>query len=306
MDRLDAMRVFIAVVDAQGFSAASRTLCKPLPTVCRKVSELESELGVQLLARSTRKVTVTETGSRYYEDVRKILEDVDTADQRASGEYQRATGLLSITAPSMFGQFHVLPIVNDFMRLHPEIEVRLLSTRNQLLDLPEDHIDLAIRIGKISVSSMNLMEAGTVRNVVCASPSYIRENGRPLIPSEAKGHQCITFSRTGSQYPWAFKTASGKSQEVLVNSRLLLNSAEGVVDSAHQGCGLAQLYSYQVARHVASGDLELVLRDFEIDPAPVNLVYPKTRRVPQKVQAFLDFAMPALRESLASVARICA
>jgi DNA-binding transcriptional LysR family regulator len=298
MDRLSAMRVFVAVVETQGFSAASRLLCKPLPTVCRKIAELESELDAQLFVRSTRKVTVTDTGSRYYENVRRILEDIDSAERQASGEFQRATGLLSITTPSMFGQLHILPIVNEFMRLHEEIEVRLLYTKNHLLDLPEDQIDLALRIGTLSASTMNIMPVGTVRQIVCASPSYIEANGCPASPAEAALHQCVTFSRSGSQYPWTFKMPSGKIQETIVRSKLFLNSAESAIAAALHGCGLAQLFSYQADAHVARGDLQIVLDDFEIAPPPVNLVVPNSPRVPQKVKAFIDFAMPALRQRL--------
>ncbi len=305
MDRLDAMRVFVAVVEAQGFSAASRSLCKPLPTVCRKISELESELGAQLFIRSTRKVAVTDTGTRYYEHVRQILEDIDDAERQASGEYQRATGLLSITAPSMLGQLHILPIVSAFMMLHEEVEVRLLFTKNHLLDLPEDQINLALRIGALSASSMTIIPAGTVRQVVCASPRHLETYGTPATPEEAATHDCITFSRSGSQYPWSFRMPSGKPGEVLVRSRLLLNSAEGAIDSALEDGGLVQLYSYQAAPHVASGDLQIVLQEFEVAPLPVNFVLPHRQRVPQKVKAFMDYALPALRRRLLDVAAKC-
>jgi len=305
MDQLNAMRVFVAVVEAQGFSAASRALCKPLPTVSRKIAELEGQLGAQLFIRSTRKVTVTDTGRRYYDAVRQILEDVDDAERQASGEYQRATGLLSITAPSMFGQLHVLPIVNEFMRVHEEIEVRLLFTKNHLLDLPEDQINLAVRIGDLTASSMDIMQAGTIRQIVCASPAYLRANGSPSCPADVAKHRCVAFSRSGSQFPWTFKLPSGKIQDTLVRSRLLLNSAEGVVDSVLQDCGLAQLYSYQVAPHVLAGNLKIILSEFEIVPQPLNLVVLHGQHVPQKVKAFIDFAMPALRKRLTNVSAMC-
>ena len=197
MDRLAAMRVFVAVVDAQGFSAASRALSMPLPTVSRKIAELENHLGAQLLVRSTRKVTVTDSGRRYYEDVRRILDDIGDAESQVSGEYQAAKGRLSITAPSLFGRLHVLPIVNDFMKIHPDINVQLILT-NYVVDLLEEHINLSIRIGALSDRSMNVLQMGSVRQVVCAGPGYLSQQGRPVSPSDLAGHQCISFFKFGA------------------------------------------------------------------------------------------------------------
>jgi DNA-binding transcriptional LysR family regulator len=298
------MGVFVAVVEAGGFSAASRALGMPLPTVCRKVAELENHLGAQLLIRSTRKVAVTDSGHRYYEDVRRVLEDLDTLERQAAGEYQRVTGLLTITAPSLFGSLHVLPIVNDFMYRHDEVEVRLLFT-NHVLDLPEEQIDLGVRIGTLSGSTLTVLRAGSVRQVVCASPAYLDANGRPASPGNLTQHRCITFSRSGGRLPWAFKMPSGKFRDVAVRPKLTLNSAEAAVDAALRDGGLTQLYSYQAAPHVATGELEIVLKDFEIQPSPVNLIFPHGQRVPQKLRAFIDFAMPALGERLATVSKTC-
>jgi len=298
------MRVFVAVVDAGGFSAASRALSMPLPTVCRKVAALESHLGAQLLARSTRKVTVTDSGRRYYEDVRRILDDVGDAESRVSGEYQNPKGRLSITSPTLFGRLHVLPIINDFMKVHPDITVELILT-NHVVDLLEEHINLGVRIGTLSDSTMIALQVGSVRQIVCASPGYLSQQGRPLSPNDLAGHQCISFFKFGAPAEWAFKMPSGKVQHVPVQTRLVLNSIEGAVTSALQDSGLAQLYSYQAAPHVAAGTLEIVLDDYEIEPPPVSIVYPQGRLVPQKVRAFVDFARPRLRESLASVEAQC-
>ena len=304
MDRLDAMRVFVAVVDSKGFSAASRALSMPLATVSRKISELESHLGAQLLIRSTRKLTVTDSGQRYYEDVRRILDEVGEAERLASGEYQRPKGHLTITAPTLFGRLHVLPAVNDFMKIHPDINIQLYLT-NHVVDLLEDHINLGIRIGALSDSSLIALRVGSVRQIVCASPGYLSQQGRPLSPNDLAGHQCISFSKFGAPEEWAFKMPSGKIQHFPVQPRLLLNSIEGAVFSAREDGGLVQLYSYQAAFHVADGTLEIVLDRYEIEPPPVSIVYPQGRLVPQKMRAFVDFAMPRLRERLALVATQC-
>lgn len=305
MDRLGAMRVFAAVVEARGFSAASRALGMTLPTTCRKVAELEAQLGTQLLTRSTRRVTVTDAGQRYHENVIRILEEIEDAERQARGEYQQAKGLLTLTAPSLFGRLHVLPIVTGFMRRHEDIEVRLLFT-NHMLDLPDEHIDLGIRVGAVSHGSMTVAAAGTVRQIVCASPDFLDAEGRPQTPQALPGQKCITFTRSGRPAPWTFRMPTGKRQSVDVKSKLVLNSAEGAIDSALGHAGMTQLYSYQAAPHVANGALEIVLPDYEIEPVPINVVYPHGERLPQKVKFFLDFAMPQLREDLVRVDSMCA
>jgi DNA-binding transcriptional LysR family regulator len=305
MDRLGAMGVFVAVVDARGFSAASRALSMPLPTVCRKIAELERHLGAQLLVRSTRQVTVTDSGRRYYEDVRRILDDVGDAETRVSGEYQRPTGRLSITAPTLFGRLHVLPLVNDFMRAHPDIETELLLA-NHVMDLLEERVDLGIRVGALADSSMMALRVGSVRQIVCGGPGYLSQYGRPRSPGDLARHQCLTFPGAGAPADWAFKMPSGKVRRFAVPTRLTLNSIEGNVQSAVEDGGLVQLYAYQAAPHVAEGRLEIVLDRYEIDPKPVSVVYPQSRLVPLKVRAFVDFTGPRLGQCLDLIEAQCA
>lgn len=305
MDQLGAMRVFVEVVEAGGFTAASRATGIPLPTVCRKIAELENHLGTQLLIRSTRKVSATDGGHRYYEDARRILEDIDTVERQAAGEYLRPKGLLTITSPPLLGRLHVLPIVNDFMRRHDEVEVRLIFT-TRVLDLPDEHVDLGVRIGTPSGSALTVLRAGSVRQIICASPAYLDTHGRPSSPDSVTRHRCIAFSPSGAQLPWVFRMPSGKIRNVAVRPKLsFLMSGEASVDATLQGVGLTQMYSYAAAPHVAAGDLEIVLKDFEIEPSPVNLIFPHGRRVPQKVKAFIDLAVPALRARFAAAARTC-
>jgi DNA-binding transcriptional LysR family regulator len=304
MDRLHAMQIYTAVVENGGFTAASRALRIPLPTVCRKIAELEEHIGAQLLTRSTRKVAVTDTGEQFYEDAQRILENIDAMERQASGEFQHVKGLLSITAPSLFGQKHVLPVINDFIKTHQEIEVRLLFS-NQVLDLSEDHIDLGFRIGALSDNSANTRELGQVRQVVCASPSYLAAHNTPKQPKDILDHQCITFSRSGNRVPWTFGASAGKLKHINPRSRLLLNSAESATESALQHCGLTQLYSYQAAPYIAKGELEIVLEEFEISPPPVNLILPHDQRLPQKIKAFSNFAVPMIRESLEGISQLC-
>ncbi len=304
MDRLAAMRVFVAVVDAQGFSAASRVLRMPLSTVSRKIAELESHIGAQLLIRSTRKVIVTDSGWHYYQDARGILDAVEDAEHRVSGEYQQPKGHLTITAPTLFGRRIMLPIANSFMRNHHDITIRFQLT-NAVVDLLAEHINLGIRIGRLADSSMISTQAGTIREIVCASPHYLSQYGRPLSPSELAEHQCITYARSDAPKEWVFKSATGKIQRVPIQAKLALNSVEGVVIAAVQDAGVAMVYSYQAAHHIADGRLEVILSDYEIDPLPVSFIYPQGELVPQKVRAFIDFAMPRIREHLGIVSTQC-
>jgi len=304
MDQLAAMRVFVAVTEAGGFTAAARKMRMPLPTVCRKVAELEDHLGARLLVRTTRRVAPTDGGRRYYQDVKRLLEDIEASDRQAAEEHLRPKGLLTITAPATFGHFHILPIVDDFMRRHEEIETRLVFT-NQLLDLIEEHVDLAVRIGRTTGDTAGVLEAGTMRQFVCASRDYLDEKGRPADPHDLLSHDCITFSRQSNPVPWAFCTRARRMLEVAVRPKICLNTAEAAADAAIRGCGLTQLYAYQGAHHVAAGTLEIVLKPFEVEPVPVSLVIPQYRRVPQKVRAFVDFAQPTLAARMIRVAMDC-
>ena len=296
MDQLDAMRVYVAVVESQGFSAASRALGIPVPTVCRKVAKLEEKLGVQLLVRSTRKVSTTSSGMHYYDDARRILEDISGANRRVAGEYQQIKGLLTITAPALFGRLYILPIVNDFMRLHDEVEVRLLLT-NHMLDMLEEHIDLGVTIGSRSRGSMEIVPVTEMRTIVCASPRYLSAAGRPAKPDDLLDHETITYAQSCTQYPWPFKMTTGDTREINLKSRLIVNS-EAAVDSAAQHTGLTQAYYYQAKSYIEAGELEIVLEDYEIEPTPVIIAIPRGPRTPQKVNAFVDSAVPELRKRL--------
>ena len=190
------------------------------------------------------------------------------------------------------------------MKIHHDISIQLILT-NHVVDFLEEHIDLGIRIGTLSDSSMVAFQAGSVRQIVCASPGYLAQHGRPLSPNDLAGHQCITFSKIGAPAEWAFKMPSRKIQHFPVPTRLTLNSIQGTVDSAIRDGGLVHLYSYQAAPHVAEGTLEIVLDGYEIEPPPVNIVYPQGRLVPQKVKTFVDYSMPGLRERLTLIETQC-
>lgn len=295
-DRLEAMSVLLSVVDAGSLSAASRNLGLPLATVSRKVSELESHLGTRLFQRAGRGLILTETGQTYVSSCRRILEDVNEAERTAAGEFKTPKGGLTITAPVVFGRLHVLPVVTEFLKTYPEIDVRLIQS-DRLLDLPEEHVDLAVRIGKLPDSSLVFRRVGEVRRVVCGSPAYLGERGTPAILDDLRLHDCITFENLMSVRSWSFW--KDRSETIVpIHSRLIVDSAEAAIDAAVGGLGLARVLSYQVREFLSEGVLKTVLDDAEQDPWPVSLVYPSRGLMALKVRAFLDFSASRLKERL--------
>jgi DNA-binding transcriptional LysR family regulator len=300
MDRLEAMSVLIAAVEAGSFSAASRKLGVPLPTISRKVSELEAHLRTRLLVRSTRKLALTDAGAAYLAACKRILEQVGEAERTVTGEYVAPRGDLTLTAPIVFGRLHVLPVVSDFLARFPQINVRMvLSDRD--VHLVDDQIDMAVRIGNLPDSSMVATRVGFVRRVVCASPAFLAAHGTPAVPADLADLPCVTFDFLAARSAWTFASPDRKlEQSVPVRCRLSVNTAEAAIDSAIAGVGLTRVLSYQAARAVADGKLRLVLREFERDPIPVSLLHAGQGLLPLKMRSFLEFAAPRLRRSLAS------
>jgi DNA-binding transcriptional LysR family regulator len=301
MDRIDAMSVLVAVAESGSFSGASRKLDVPLPTISRKVSDLESHLKARLLTRTTRRLTLTDAGEAYVAACKRILEQVAEAERAASGEYVTPRGYLAVTAPIVFGRLHVLPAVNSFLRAYPDINVRLsLSDRNvQLID---DHIDLAVRIGALADSGMVATRVGTLRRVVCASPDYLAAAGTPKVPEDLSALACVNFDSFTSSTAWAFSAGHGQAERTVpIRTRLAVNTAEAAVDAAVAGVGVTRVLSYQAASAVAEGKLRILLTAYEPEPVPINLVYVRQNMLPLKMRAFLDFVAPRIRERTARV-----
>ncbi|TPI73055.1 LysR family transcriptional regulator [Mesorhizobium sp. B2-8-9] len=297
MDRLDAMSLFVATVEAGSLSAAAKRAGVPLPTVSRKLSELEKHLGTRLLNRSTRRLTLTDAGQSYLAACRRILDEVSEAERDAAGEYSSPTGELVITAPVVFGRLHVLPVIAGFVAVYPRVDVRL-TLSDRITQLVEEHIDLALRIGELPDSAMVAIRVGSIRRIVCASPAYLALHGTPTTPQDLAGHDCVTFEGLAAPAAWSFGT--GKTETTIpVRSRLQVNTAEAAIDAAIAGLGLTKVLSYQADAAVRAGALRLVLQPFEPPPWPVSLVHAGQGRLPVKLRAFLDFAAPRLKERLA-------
>jgi DNA-binding transcriptional LysR family regulator len=292
------MTILLVTVEEGSFSAAGRKLGMPLPTVSRKVAELETHLTTQLIVRSTRKLVLTESGLAYVAACRRILEQVSEAEATAAGEYSTPRGDLTITAPLVFGRLHLLPVVSDFLAHFAEINVRMtLSDRN--VNLVDDHIDMAVRIGELPDSTMIATRVGSIRRVVAGSPGYFAAHGVPHRPADLTDHMCVTFSAMASGQSWVFAAKGGDpAQMVRPLCRLWVNTAEAAIDAAVAGIGVTNVLSYQVASAVRDGRLRLVLEDHEPVPLPVHLVHAAQTILPLKMRRFLEFAAPRLRKSL--------
>lgn len=294
------MSILSAAVEAGSFTAASRRLSVPLPTVSRKIADLETHLNARLLIRTTRKLTLTDAGEAYLAAARKILEQVSEAERAAAGEYLAPRGNLAIAAPIVFGRLHVLPIATAFLADFPDIDIQfVLSDRNA--DLIEEQIDMAVRIGPLADSSLVAARVGVVRSVVCASPAFLKSRGLPRTPDDLAALPCITFGSTAAN-AWTFSSKGRGARAIPVRSRLVVNTAEAAIDAAIGGVGIVRVLSYQVASAVAERRLRIVLADDEPEPLPVHLVYPaQASHPPLKLRRFLEFAAPRLKKTLAAI-----
>lgn len=300
MDRFESIRTLIAAIEGGSLSAAGHTLNMPLPTVSRKVSELEAHLGAKLVIRSTRGLKLTEAGENFAAAAKRVLEQLAEAERAAAGEYAAPKGDLVIAAPAMFGRLHVLPVIGEFLALYPDVNVRVvLADRNA--HLIEDHVDIAIRVGTLPDSALIARRVGEARRVVCGSPALFREHGVPKTPQDLGRYPCIAYEGPGSSLFWSFRGPNGRVQPFLPDrQRLTVNTTDAAITAAVAGIGVTCLLSYQVAPQVRGGELQVVLADFESEPVPIHLLHPAQGLMPAKTRTFLDFAATRLREALAA------
>jgi DNA-binding transcriptional LysR family regulator len=294
MDRLEAMSILLTAVESGSLSAAGRRLGIPLATVSRKVSELEAHLGTRIFNRTSRLLTPTDAGTAYIAACRRILDDVEEAERIASGEFTTPKGDLIITAPMVFGRLHLLPVVTDFLKTYSEIDIRLVLA-DRIVDLLDDHVDVALRIGNLPDSGLVAIRLGSVRHVVCASPAYLAEHGTPRDLDDLREHVCVTFQGgLTTAGLWRFP-----SDSIAPRTRLVVDTAEAAVDAAVAGVGITRVLCYQAAAAARAGALAVVLEDLEPPALPVSLVHAGERLLPLKLRAFLDFAAPRVKAHLA-------
>lgn len=289
MDRIDSMRAFVAVADLQGFAPAARKLGLSASAVTRLIASLENHLGARLLQRTTRSVTLTDVGARYLERARRILGDLEEAEDSVQAERSKPSGRLIVSAPLMFGRLHVGPVMSAYLKQYPDVSAELrLSDRT--VNLVEEGIDLAVRIGHLADSSVIARAVGDMRRVVVASPRYLKARGTPQKLSDLADHEVIQFSGSSALVEWRF-IEDGREIRVPNTSRFATNSTDAAVLHAEQGGGLISVLAYQVAESLKAGRLKIVLAKYELPTMPIHLVYPTSRLLSAKVRAFIDLVV---------------
>jgi DNA-binding transcriptional LysR family regulator len=287
MDKLAAMRTFVAIVDHGSLTAAADSLGKAGPTVVRSLATLEEELGVRLLRRTTRRMSLTEEGRSYLERCRQILSDVDEAERALSSRQATPRGELRVTAPVLFGQLRVAPLVMRFLREYAEVKVELLLL-DRVVNMVEEGIDVGIRIAELEDSSMIATRVGEVRRVVCASPSLLRRSGTPSHPRELADAPCVHFQGLSIAPVWNF-VADRKSVSVAIDGPFASNQAAVAVEACAEGLGFGRFLSYQVESLVQQKKLRVVLEEFEPPPIPIHVVFAHARLMTPRIRAFVDW-----------------
>lgn len=294
MDKFHLINVLVAVVDTQGFAAAARKLNMSPPAVTRAINELEEALGLRLLTRTTRTLKVTEVGERYVQDCRRILTEMQEADASVTGLHAAPRGRLSITAPVLFGGKYVTPIVTDYLERYPEVSASCLFL-DRVVNLLDEGIDVAIRIGDLPDSSMQAIRVGQVRRVICAAPAYLAQHGIPSVPDDLYQHRIISASSVTPNPEWKLVEA-GKLRSIRLQARMITSTNDSAINAALNGFGLTRLLSYQIAQYLQAGQLKTVLPEFEPAPLPIHVVHREGRNAPQRVRSFLDLVVERLRQ----------
>ena len=292
MDRFAAMRVFVKIAETGGFAEAARQLSMSPPAVTRAVAALEDLVAARLLVRSTRSLKLTDVGERYLEDCRRILGDLAQSEAAAAGSHGMPSGRLVVTAPVLFGQIYVLPLLADFLIRHPEVSGQAVFL-DRLVNVVEEGFDIAVRIGHLADSELNAVRVGAVSRVVCAAPDYLETQGEPSTPADLAGHAIIASSTTGTTRDWRF--GSDRKTVVSIKPRLFCNLNEASIEAACTGLGITRVLSYQVAAALREGRLCKILGAFEEAPLPIQIVHAGGRRPSAKIRAFVDLAVATLR-----------
>jgi DNA-binding transcriptional LysR family regulator len=286
MDRIDAMQAFVLVADLKGFAPAARKLGLSASGVTRLIAALEDRVGARLLQRTTRSVTLTDVGMRYLDRIRRILADVEEAEASAQAERIQPSGRLIVSAPIGFGRIHVTPLISTYLGRYPEVagELRL---SDRIINLVEDGVDCAVRIGHLADSSLVARNVGDMRRIVVASNDYLARRGEPQTPAAIASHDTIQFGATSAVPEWRF-VEGGADVRVACTPRFTTNSADAAIWHAEQGGGLTRVLAYQAAEAIGKGRLKIVLGDFEQPPLPIHIVYPTSRLLSAKVRTFID------------------
>ncbi|MEQ6289920.1 LysR family transcriptional regulator [Vogesella sp. GCM10023246] len=293
MDRLHLMTVFVAVGEAGSFAGAARRLGMSPPAVTRAIASLEARLGVKLLQRTTRYVRVTDAGQRYLDDARRIVAEVDEADEAVAGINAAPRGQLTVTAPVLFGKLYVMPGIVAYLQRYPQVAVSALFL-DRVVNMLEEGVDVAVRIGPLPDSSLRAIKVGEVRRVLCAAPDYLAAHGVPAQPADLQAHTTIAATSVSPTVEWKFGPA-GDTEAVRLQPRLLVTSNDSAIEAAKAGLGITRLLSYQVAGQLESGALQIVLPAYESAPLPIHIVHRESKYGSAKVRSFIDLMVARLR-----------
>lgn len=300
MDRLLEMEVFVAVNEMGSFNKAAERMRMSPPAITRAVSSLEQRLGVTLLTRTTRRLRLTDAGIRFLESTQRLLYEIETAERDAGGEMGVPQGHLTISASVTFGRFVITPMVRSFLQAHPKITATVIGL-DRVVNLIDEGVDVAVRIGDLPESSLISRRVGQVRRVFVASPDYLARRGCPILPKDLKLHSMIGFTGIISNREWHYKTQTSKGHVTLA-PRLEVNDAASAIAAALAGEGITMVLSYMVSELIKTKQLVPVLVDYLPQEVPVHLVFPQNRLVAPKLRAFLDFSAQRLKTELAQLA----
>lgn len=293
MDKLQVMSVFVAVAEEESFARGAARINMSAPSATRAIASLESRLGVKLLTRTTRYVRVTDAGQRYLDQARKIISDIEAADESIVAIDAAPHGHLAVTSSVMFGKRFVAPAIVDYLNRYPGTDISALFV-DRMVNLIEESIDVAIRIGELPDSSMNAIRVGYVNAVVCASPAYLAEHGTPAVPQDLKNH-IVVHDSGGSPTPeWKFEF-EGETLALRLFPRLVVSGGDTAIEMVLNGFGVTRVQSYLVAPLIESGALQVILSEYTHAPQPVHILYREGRQASAKIRTFVDFMIGELR-----------
>ncbi|MEP4033902.1 LysR family transcriptional regulator [Roseibium polysiphoniae] len=292
MDRVQSLEVFIAVAEAESFSAGARWVGLSAPSATRGINALEDRLGARLFTRTTRRVRLTDVGKAYLEDARHILAQLQAADDAAAGAASNPVGVLRLTCPNEFGRIYVTPVLTDFLDTYPDVSADVIMV-DRIVNMVEEGFDIAVRIGPLPSSGLVAVRVGQVRRMVCATPDYLERNSLPKTPADLLHHQIVAAAPVSPVVDWRF--GKDQSETVRVTPRLRVSSVAAAISVARQGWGLTRVLSYQIGPDLQDGTLQPILEEHEPEPLPIHLVHLEGRRAPAKVRTFIDFAKQRLR-----------
>ena len=296
MDKLRAIEVFIAIARHGSLTEAAKLQGKSLPTVVRTLAALERELGVRLFNRTTRRIALTQEGEIYLAQCASLLEEMSLVEDQLRGDRKSPEGKVKIASPVMFGERAVAPVLCDILQKNPLLDFEV-NFMDRYVDLLEEHIDISVRIAHLRDSSLIARKIGTIRLVLCASPAFLEQHREPKVPDDLETLPCIQHNGANAGTTVRLKKA-GRVAHIRTSARFRSNTTNSNILACVNGVGVGWFYSYQVAEHVRSGALRLLLEPFETDPVPVNLIYPHSRLMSQRVQFVLDELQVGLRKSL--------